>query len=124
MKVLLPGLALLLGLSAAFPAQTGEVPTYALEIRTQGFHPASLRVPAGTRIRLRIRNPRTRPAEFESYALNREKILPPGATITVWIGPLEPGEYPIFDDFNPPARGLIIATRKALAGKTGGENHS
>lgn len=124
MKIVLFGLALFLGLASALPAQAGEVPTYTLEIRARGFHPSSLLVPAGTRIRLRIHNLRTRPAEFESYALNREKILPPGATLTVWIGPLEPGKYPIFDDFNPAARGLIIATRKASAAKTNGEDRS
>jgi hypothetical protein len=48
-------------------------------------------------------------AEFESQALRREKVIPPGATATVYIGPLQPGRYEFFDDFRPTNRGFVVA---------------
>ena len=43
-------------------------------------------------------------------ALNREKLVPPGQTVTVFLGPLEPGEYKFFGDFHQDtAQGVLIA---------------
>ena len=50
------------------------------------------------------------PEEFESYDLNREKIVKGNAKITLFIGPLPPGVYAYFGEFNPEtAQGKIIA---------------
>jgi Cupredoxin-like domain len=32
-----------------------------------------------------------------------------GQEITLYIGPLKPGSYEFFDDFNPSARGHVVA---------------
>ena len=66
-------------------------------------------MPAGTKIELSIKNEQQRAAEFESHALRREKVIPPGATGTVYVGPLQPGRYEFFDDFQPNNRGFLVA---------------
>ena len=50
------------------------------------------------------------PEEFESYELNREKVIVGNSQGVVFIGPLKPGEYPFFGEFNmKTALGKIIA---------------
>ena len=68
-----------------------------------------MNVKAGVKFTLNITNATAKSAEFESYELNREKIVEAGKTITVYLGPLEAGSYPFFDDFNQAANGKIIA---------------
>jgi len=42
--------------------------------------------------------------------LNREKIVPGNGRITIFVGPLEAGEYEFFGEFNQDtAKGKIIA---------------
>jgi heme/copper-type cytochrome/quinol oxidase subunit 2 len=94
----------------AVPAVGFAAPSYHLEIHQHSFAPATLAVPAGTRIKLLVKNTRSLPSEFESFDLNREKVVPPGATITVWIGPLSAGKYKFFDDFNPGVTGWVTAS--------------
>lgn len=82
----------------------------ALVIRNHRFEPAELRVPVGKKIRLTISNQDSTPEEFESHELNREKIVPANGKVTVYVGPLTPGRYPFFGEFNPKtATGTIIA---------------
>ncbi len=101
--------ALLVSTLAAPIALAEPSATYTIQIRAHAFFPATLQVPAGHRIKLRVTNTRRLPSEFESFDLNREKVVPPGMTISVWIGPLSAGRYKIFDDFNPGTTGWIIA---------------
>jgi heme/copper-type cytochrome/quinol oxidase subunit 2 len=101
--------ALLTATFLTCPVLGADAPSYGLEIGQHGFTPATLAIPAGARIELRITNSRSLPSEFESFDLNREKVVPPGATVTVWIGPLPAGKYKFFDDFNPGITGWILA---------------
>ena len=96
---------LLLGASAA---QAGGPTTYKVQITDQGFSPKTLTIEPGQRVKLLVHNVRKLPSEFESYSLNREKLAPSGGTIPVWIGPLQPGRYKFFDDFNPGKTGHIV----------------
>lgn len=81
-----------------------------LLIKAHRFEPAELRVPAGTKVKLLVENQDATPEEFESYELNREKIVSGNGRITVWIGPLKPGRYPFFGEFNADtAQGVVIA---------------
>ncbi len=98
--------ALLIGI--AVPALADE-PKVSIAIRDDGFAPAEVQVPAGTKIELSIKNEQKSAAEFESQALRREKVIPPGATATVYVGPLQPGRYEFFDDFQPNNRGFLVA---------------
>ena len=86
------------------------VPEFTLEIRDHLFYPATLVVPANTKIKLLVVNRDPTPEEFESYELNREKVIMGGARAIIFIGPLAPGDYPFFGEFNPKtAQGVIRA---------------
>ncbi|RYY75468.1 MAG: cupredoxin domain-containing protein [Gammaproteobacteria bacterium] len=85
-----------------------EAPTFDIEIRDHLFHPSVLVIPAGTKVKLVVTNSDASPEEFESYELNREKVIMGKAKAIIYIGPLAPGEYPFFGEFNPKtAQGLI-----------------
>lgn len=92
-------------------ARADAAAAYSLEISDEGFTPVAVHVPAGQKVQLHVTNVRKLPSEFESFALNREKIVPPGGSITVWIGPLKPGRYSFFDDFNPGKTGEVVVER-------------
>ncbi|HUH84427.1 MAG TPA: cupredoxin domain-containing protein [Stellaceae bacterium] len=81
-----------------------------LTIKNHRFDPPELQVPAGVKLRLLVKNLDGTPEEFESHSLHREKVVAGGGEITVFIGPLDPGTYDFFGDFNPTtAQGRIIA---------------
>ncbi len=107
----MPGVlaALLLASATAGPAVAGK-PVFELEIRNHLFWPSELVVPAHTKVKLLITNNDPTPEEFESYELNREKVIMGRRTAVVFIGPLAPGEYPFFGEFHPKtAQGKVIA---------------
>ena len=83
-------------------------------IRNHLFEPSTLTVPAHKKIKLIIINEDSDPEEFDSFSLNREKVVFGNAKASVYIGPLEPGEYPFFGQYNPTsARGKIIVVEKS-----------
>ncbi|WP_346837676.1 cupredoxin domain-containing protein [Microbulbifer sp. SAOS-129_SWC] len=85
-------------------------PQVELEIRDHLFTPSELVVPANTKVKLIVYNRDPTPEEFESYQLNREKVIIGGQRAIIFIGPLAPGEYPFFGEFNPKtAQGKVIA---------------
>jgi hypothetical protein len=92
----------------AFSLQAAE-PEVRLVLKDHHFTPAVVTVPAGQKVRLVIENQDGTPEEFESYALNREKIVPAGGKVTVFVGPLQPGRYEFFGEFNAKtARGWLV----------------
>jgi plastocyanin len=101
--------ALVLTLSVA-PGWGEDGESYTLTIRQHRFEPTEIEIPAGKKISLVVKNLDVTPEEFESIELHREKVVSGGGEITVYIGPLKPGRYEFFGDFNPnTARGHIIA---------------
>jgi hypothetical protein len=106
----IPALLLVCGLLlGAWPA-SAEDTDVALIIREHKFVPAELTVPARKKIKLVIENQDATAEEFESYELNREKVVPPKGRVTIFVGPLEPGRYPFFGDFHKDtAKGVLIA---------------
>ena len=100
------GIFLLLALSCAAMAGT---PVFEIEIRDHLFHPDQLSIPANTKVKLIVYNRDATPEEFESYELNREKVIMGGRKATIFIGPLAPGVYPFFGEFNPKtAQGRVV----------------
>lgn len=101
-----------LALAAALPALS-EVAladgTATVTIRNHAFEPNVVVVKAGEKIKLTVVNAQNEAAEFESHELNREKVVPPGSSVVVYIGPLEPGAYGFFDDFHAATKGRIVA---------------
>ncbi len=95
-------------LVCAAPA-LAEEPKITIAVRDHQFVPAEVPVPAGVKVELMIRNEQTTPAEFESTALHREKIVPASGQVSLFVGPLDPGRYEFFDDFHPATRGFIVA---------------
>jgi len=46
--------------------------------------------------------------EFESKSLKAEKVVAANSEAIVRVGPLKPGKYEFFDDFNQSNRGTLI----------------
>lgn len=76
-------------------------PEFVIEIKEHLFFPDALTVPAYTKFKLVIYNRDETPEEFESYEFNREKVIGGGRKAVIFVGPLDPGEYPFFGEFNP-----------------------
>lgn len=85
-------------------------PEAMLVVKNHRFEPTTVKVPAGQRVRLTVHNQDTTPEEFESHKLNREKIVPPGAKVVIYIGPLTPGSYEFWGEYNAAtAKGVVVA---------------
>ncbi len=85
-------------------------PEFTLRIKDHLFYPTEMKVPADIKFKLIIENQDNAPEEFDSFDLNREKVIFGGRKATLFIGPLEAGEYQYFGEYNPnTARGKIIA---------------
>lgn len=82
-------------------------PIQAIAIHKEGFVPAQLELPPGVKVKLTITNEGDLPAEFESFDLSREIIVPVHRSVTIFVGPLRAGRYEFFNDFNPAMRGNI-----------------
>ena len=81
-----------------------------VEFRQHRFVPDRIEVPAHQKFQLQVKNSDTTADEFESTELNREKLVPSGQAVTIFLGPLEPGEYHFFGDFHQDtARGVLVA---------------
>ena len=103
----LSGLCLVLTLLSGVQAAEPEL---LIVIKNHRFEPAELKVPAGQRVKLIVHNQDATPEEFESHALNREKVVPPGSKASLYVGPLKPGRYPFVGEYNEAtAKGVVIA---------------
>jgi high-affinity iron transporter len=90
------------------PARADDLPT--LVFHNHRFQPDRIQVPANVKFQLHVKNTDNTADEFESVDLNREKLVTPGQTITVFLGPLPPGEYKFFGDFHQDtAQGVLVA---------------
>lgn len=97
-------------LAAAGAACAAGEPEFALAIHDHRFTPSEIRVPASVKIKLIVDNQDAAPEEFDSHALNREKVIPGKSKATIFIGPLAPGRYPFMGEFNAAtAQGTVVA---------------
>ena len=103
-RLTLAASALLCGITLAHADDSASI-----TIRNHHFEPSTITVKAGVKVHLSVTNAGTEPAEFESSELNREKVIPPGATVSIYVGPLAPGTYPFYDDFDQANTGKIVA---------------
>ena len=111
MKPMLAAAALAVSLALGLQLATAEdTPTFDIIIKDHKFQPDKFEVPANRKVKLVVKNQDPTPEEFESYELNREKVIPGNAQAIIFIGPLDPGTYPFFGEFNQAtAQGKIIA---------------
>jgi plastocyanin len=82
------------------------------EIRFENhqFTPQTLTVPSGRKLTIKVINASKETIEFESFKLNREKVVTPGETITVHLSGLSAGAYDFYDDFHQDVpEGSIVA---------------
>ncbi|MFZ1207577.1 MAG: cupredoxin domain-containing protein, partial [Pseudolabrys sp.] len=81
-----------------------------ITIKNHRFTPSEVKVPANKRIQLTVVNDDPTPEEFESREMKVEKVIPGKSKGVVRIGPLAPGRYPFFGEFNEAtAKGVVIA---------------
>ncbi|HZP61640.1 MAG TPA: cupredoxin domain-containing protein [Opitutaceae bacterium] len=74
------------------------------------FIPEKIEISAGQSVVIRVVNASQERIEFESFKLNREKVVEPGRTVTVHLPALAPGSYDFFDDFHDDVpEGVIVA---------------
>lgn len=110
LRIVPPVLGLLLLVTAVTQPAWAADAEVELVIRGHQFSPAEIHVPAGQRVKLLVHNQDTAPEEFESYSLNREKLVPAGAKVVIFVGPLKAGRYEFFGDFNQAtAKGVVVA---------------
>lgn len=101
---------LIVGLVCAPVVAFGATPEFVITIKNHRFEPAETKIPANQKVKLIVDNQDASPEEFESHELHREKIIAPNSKATIYIGPLEPGRYPFFGEFNvKTAQGAIVA---------------
>lgn len=105
---ILAAAAILLGPALAVPAAAAG-DAVVINIKDHRFDPETVEIPAGKKVKLLIRNQDPTPEEFESHTLNREKIIPGNSEGVVYIGPLDPGTYEFFGEFNmDTAQGKVV----------------
>lgn len=102
--------ALLLSLVASAASAADPV---TIEIKDQGFVPQEISVPAGVKVEFVVHNGDALPAEFESYDLSREIVVPAHGQVKVFIGPLDPGRYRFFNDFHQESEGWVVVAAPA-----------
>lgn len=82
---------------------------YHIIIKDHKFVPDTFEIPAGQKIKLIVENQDPTPEEFESHDFHREKIILGNSKAVILIGPLKPGEYKFFGEFNEAtAQGKVI----------------
>lgn len=97
-KYLLPFIALSVFAIAPVYAELQE---YQLVIKNHQFNPSTLNIPAGQKVKVIVENQDDTAEEFESHDLDREKIIAGNSKAIIYIGPLDPGNYAFFGEFNP-----------------------
>lgn len=106
MKKLLTLAILVLVASGANAADTKE---FVITIKDHKFEPVETKIPANEKVRLLIKNLDSTAEEFESHDLKREKIVKGNGEIKVVVGPLKPGRYNFFGEFNADtAQGFVV----------------
>jgi hypothetical protein len=101
--------ALMMVLLCVSTSAFAETKEFTLNIREHRFVPSELTIPANTKVKLLVVNEDSTPEEFESHQLNREKVITGHSRVAIFVGPLKPGRYPFFGEFNPhTAQGVLI----------------
>jgi hypothetical protein len=108
--IMLRPFAAALSLTLATFAHAAGDPEFTLTIRDHRFTPSEIKGPANVNVRLVVDNQDAGPEEFDSHALNREKVIPGRSKAVIFIGPLAPGRYPFMGEFNAAtAQGVVVA---------------
>ncbi len=97
-------------LASVTPAMADDAKVFEIVIKDHKFEPARIEVPADEKFKLLVKNKDTTAEEFESHDFKREKVISGGEERTISVGPLKPGEYKFYGEFNPKtAQGVLVA---------------
>jgi heme/copper-type cytochrome/quinol oxidase subunit 2 len=87
-----------------------DPPTIQLTIKDHRFSPSEIHVPSGKPVILRITNADDTVEEFDSSALQVEKVIVAGHSATVRLHPLAPGRFAFMGEYHAEtAKGVVIA---------------
>ena len=106
----IPAPLLIAGLCLVQPARADDPPTIEVTIKDHHFSPSEIHVHSGQRVTLHIVNDDAAPEEFDSSALQIEKVIVGKGYGLVRLRPLGPGRYPFMGEFHADtAQGVVIA---------------
>ncbi len=114
MKWLIRYLSITMPLLSAFlvvaaVAKDDKIEAYSLTLENHVFTPKEIFIPANQKVKIIIHNKDQVAEEFDSFDLNRERVIFAGKHATIFVGPLPPGRYEYFGEFHPnTARGFIV----------------
>lgn len=95
---------------AALAAVADEIANIPVTIKDHKFSPAEIHVAAGKPVILTITNLDPTVEEFDSSALQIEKVIGGGQYGTVRLRPLGPGRYPFMGEYHSDtAQGVVIS---------------
>jgi plastocyanin domain-containing protein len=98
--------------------QAWGIEEFHIELKDHLFYPSTIEIPAHQKVKLIVHNLDPTPEEFDSFDLNRDKVVFAGRHAVIYVGPLQPGEYGFFGEYNPnTARGVVIVLEPGSEGK-------
>jgi len=110
MKHLIVAFSLMLLTTVARAAGAPADDAIELRFENRKFIPQTLNVPANRPFKIKIVNAGKEAIEFESFKINREKVVGPGETVTINVPALKMGSYDFYDDFHRDVpEGTIVA---------------
>lgn len=89
------------------PAHAQYAATVEIVVKDKKFETAEVKAPTGKRIVIHVTNRDGVAMEFESKSLKVEKVVPANGEGILRVGPLAPGKYDFFDDFNQANTGTL-----------------
>ena len=96
-------------ISASIALGKSELKVFYLTLENHVFTPRVIEIPAYQKVRIVIYNKDESAEEFDSFDLNRERVIFAKKQATIFVGPLPPGRYEYFGEFHPnSARGIVI----------------
>jgi plastocyanin len=91
------------------PVRADEPAVHSIVIKDHKFDPEVVTIPAGTRVRLQVKNMDATPEEFESKQFKVEKVIAGNSEAAILVGPLKAGTYTFFGDFHEnTAQGKLV----------------
>lgn len=93
---------------STFSAAHADDAAYSITFKNGSFEPKTLELPADKKVKLEISNEESKAIEFESHDMKAEKIIKPGKSRSVFVGPLKAGEYSFFNEFNEGESGKVV----------------
>jgi hypothetical protein len=100
----------LLTLSVSGASLADEPAQIKVTLKDHRFEPAEIHIPVGRPTILLVTNEDATAEEFDSTALQVEKVIAAGHYATIRLHPLGPGRYPFMGEFHPDtAQGAVVS---------------